>query len=143
VRDEANGGAILVKVGQELHDGFAVLRIEISSWLVRHQNEWISAKGAGNGDALLLTAAELRGKMFLAVRHANAFQRVFGFFLAFGCAHVAIREREFDVFIDREIADQIERLKDKADLAVADARAFGGGDLRDVFAVHEIFSAGW
>src|SRR5882757_9192118 len=114
VRDETDGGAVLVKVGKKLHDGFAVLRIEISGWFVRHQNQRVSAESAGDGDALLLTAAELRGEMFFAVRHANAFQRVFGFFLTFGSAHVAIREREFDVFIDREIANQIERLKDKA-----------------------------
>ncbi len=100
------------------------------------------SESAGNGDALLLTAAELRGEMFFAVRHANAFQRMFSFLFPLGRAHVAIGEREFDVFIDREIADQIERLKDETDFAVADARAFGGRDLRDILAVHEISSTG-
>ena len=64
------------------------------------------------------------------------------FLFPFGCAHVAIGKREFDVFIDRETADQIECLEDKTDFAVANARAFGGRDLRDILAVHEIFSTG-
>src|SRR5581483_1987531 len=40
---------------------------------------------------------------------------------ALGAGHAAVGERQFDVFVDGEIADQIERLENKADLTVADA----------------------
>src|SRR5258708_33946960 len=84
VRDETDGGAILVKVGKKLHDGFAVLRIEISGWFVRHQNERVSAERAGNGDALLPTAPGCRGELVFAAIQANAPRRMLGLCLPFG-----------------------------------------------------------
>ena len=63
------------------------------------------ASPAAPGPIASTAPAELRGEMFFAVRHANALQRLFSFFFPLGCAHVAIGKREFDVFIDREIAD--------------------------------------
>ena len=51
-------------------------------------------------------------------------ERVDHALLALLRAHaVAVRQRQLDVLEDREVADQVERLEDEADLPVADARA--------------------
>ena len=39
--------------------------------------------------------------------------------------HAAVGQRQLDVLVDGEVADQVERLEDEADLAVADARPLG------------------
>ena len=79
-------------------------------------------QGARHGHALLLTARELRRIVLHAVRHADFFQRLVHPLLALRRRHAAIGQRQLDVLVDREIADQVERLEDEADLAIADAR---------------------
>src|SRR5882672_3529276 len=71
VRDHHDGGAALVQLGEELHDGVAVLRIEVTRGLVREEHGGLAGEGAGDGDALLLAAGELRGKMLGAMAHAD------------------------------------------------------------------------
>ena len=44
--------------------------------------------------------------------------------------HAAVGERQLDVLVDREVADQVERLEDEADLPVADAGALRRGEPR-------------
>ena len=61
-----------------------------------------------------------------AVRHADALQRFHHALLAFGRGHLLpIGQRQLDVLVHREIADQVETLEDEADLLVANARALG------------------
>ncbi len=57
MRDQADGCAVLVEFGEQLHYRFAVVRIEISRWFVRHQDEWVTGKRASHSYTLLLTAA--------------------------------------------------------------------------------------
>ena len=45
--------------------------------------------------------------------------------LALGLPHAAIGERQLDVLVDGEVADQVEALEDETDLAVSHARAVG------------------
>ncbi len=57
------------------------------------------------------------------MRHADSFENFLHALLAFGGRHAAIGQREFHVFVNGEVADQVEGLKDEADLAIADAGA--------------------
>src|SRR5437868_6024277 len=59
------------------------------------------------------------------VRHAHLLERAMNTLFTFGCAHLAIGERQLDVFIDGEITDEVETLEDEADLLVANASAVG------------------
>src|SRR5713101_785262 len=127
VRDHADGGAVAVQVAQELHDRFAVLGVQVSRGLVSHQDERIADQRAGHSDTLLLTAGELRRVVAQAMGHADALERALHLLLALARAGAAIGERELHVFVHGEIADQVEGLKDEADLAVANARALADG----------------
>src|SRR5271168_2781493 len=127
VGHHANGGAIAMQVAQQLHDRFAVFRVQVTSRLVGHQNERIANQRTGHSYALLLTAGELRRVVPEAVGHADAFEGVLDLLLALGGARAAIGQRQLDVFVDGEVADEVERLEDEADLAIADAGALADG----------------
>src|SRR5713226_5376364 len=127
VRNHADGGAVAVQVAQQLHDGFTVFRVQVSRGLVSHQDERIADQRAGHSDALLLTAGELRRVVAQAMGHADALERALHLLLALARAGAAIGEWELHVFVYGEIADQVEGLKDEADLTVANARALADG----------------
>src|SRR5207249_3553431 len=55
VRHHTDRCAFLMKRSQQLYDGFAILGIEISRWLIRKQNGWRSGQGPRHSNALLLT----------------------------------------------------------------------------------------
>ena len=61
-----------------------LLRIEVAGRLVGEQDQRLAGDGAGDRDALLLTARELAGQVLRAVRHADALERRFDALLALG-----------------------------------------------------------
>jgi len=73
--------------------------------------------------------------------HADALERFRDALLSVAGIHPAIGQRQLDIFIDRQIADQIEALKDETNFTIADARAllerkiFDGVTIEHVLAV--------
>src|SRR2546430_8351886 len=125
VRHHANGSPTAVQLAQQLHHRLAVGGIQIARRLVSQKNARLAANGAGYRDALLLAPRKLTGQMLRPMGHAHPLQRGRHARLSFPRIYPAIRERQVNVFIDGEVADQIEALKDETHFAVADARAFG------------------
>ena len=76
------------------------------------------------------------------MRHADAFEGFSRAFLSFGRAHAAIRQRQFDVFVNVQIADQVKALEDETDLAIAYACALGEGQVFDRVAIEDVFAVG-
>ncbi len=74
VRDHADRGTIAMQLAQQVHHRFAVDRVEVTGRLVGEEYGRIACDRAGDGDALLLTAGELRRKVTDAVRHPDAFE---------------------------------------------------------------------
>jgi hypothetical protein len=138
VGDHADGGAGGVDVLEEIHDGIAIFGVEVSGGLISEENHGIANERACHRDALLLPTGKLRGIMLRAMRHLDAFEGVLDFFLALGGGHAAIGEREFDVFVDGEIADEIEGLKDETDFPIANAGALGELETGDGLAVEGV-----
>src|ERR1700751_2530326 len=68
--------------------------------------------------------------MLHTVRHPDALEHFLHALLALRRRQAAIRERQLDVLENREIADQIERLENETDFAIADARAIGERKIR-------------
>ena len=138
VRDHADGGAVHVQLAQQFHHRFAAFRIEVAGRLVREQNDRLAGDRARDSDALLLAARELRRQMLRAMRHADALEG-FGHALPpFLGQHAAVGERQLHVLEHRQIADQVEALKDEPDFPVADTRAFPRLQLGDLAAVERI-----
>ena len=80
----------------------------------QQQDARLSTNRARNRDTLLLTAGQLAGQVLRAMRHADAFECRCGALFALSRAHPTIRQRQLNVFIDCEIADQVEALKPKS-----------------------------
>ena len=123
---------------KQFHHCFAVARVEVSGRLVRQQDRRLSPQCAGDGDTLLLTARKLRGIVPHAVRHADALQRLHDALFAFGGRHpLPVGQWQLDVFVDGQIADQIEALEDEADLLIANARALSEIEILDCLSVQQ------
>jgi hypothetical protein len=97
-----------VQLAQKIHDGIAVLRVEVPGGLVGKENDRIANQRAGYGDTLLLTSGKLRGVVLGALGHGDTFESGLNFLLALGGAHAAIGEWKLDVFVDSQIANEIE-----------------------------------
>src|SRR5690242_16552927 len=112
-----------MELPEKLHDGFAVMRIEISGRLIRKQHGRFAGKGAGDSDSLLLAAGKLRGIVIQTVRHSYFFQGLADALFAFCPREASVRQRQFNVLADSEIPDQIEGLKNETDLEVPNPRS--------------------
>src|SRR5260370_26182402 len=58
-------------------------------------------------------------------------------------ARAAISQWQLDVFVHRQVADQVERLENKSNLAVADPRALANREIRHRRSVQRIIAARW
>ncbi len=121
--DHADGGASGVDVLEKIHDGITIFRVKISGGLISEENHGIANERACHRDALLLPTGKLCRIMLGTMSHLDAFEGVLDFFLALGGGHAAIGERKFDVFVDGEIADEVEGLENEPDFAIANAGA--------------------
>src|ERR1044072_2945261 len=130
VRHHADGRAAVVQFLEQRHDGLAVARIKVGRRFVREEDRRLARESARDRNTLLLTAGELAGQMFGAMAHADALQRFEHETFTLARTHAAISQRQLDVLINREIADEVEALEDESDLAVADAGALREREVR-------------
>jgi hypothetical protein len=94
-------------------------------------------QGARNADALLFSAGKLRRQMIGAVAKPNTFQGSQRFLLV---RHAMEVLRQHYVFERREIRNEVELLKDEADLFRAEAVQLRRRHIRDVRPVDPDFS---
>lgn len=121
-------GADFVK---DAHDFVTCFCVEVAGGLIRHEDGGVVDEGAGDGDPLALAAGEFGGKMVDAVPEFDLSDVFFGDFTAFAEVSATIDHREFHIFADGHLRQEIEILKDKADLHIA-----GVGKLDIIEAVH-------
>src|SRR5579872_504093 len=143
VGNHADGCAFAMQVAKQIHDRFRVAGVEVSRRLVGEKDGRRSGQSAGNGDALLLTSGELRGVVLGAVVHAYALKCVVHALFALGGGHPAIGERQFDVLINVQVADQVETLKNETDFAIANARPLADIEIGDRLVVENVFAFAW
>src|SRR6266436_5303644 len=141
VRDHADRRAVAMQVAQQFHHGLAILGVQVARRLIGHQDERIANERARHSDTLLLAARKLRGIMAQTVGHAHAFERMLHLLLAFGRARAAIGQRQLDVFVDGQVADQVERLKNEANFAVANPRAFAESKIRNRLSIQRVITS--
>src|SRR6266446_8372652 len=78
--------------------------------------------------------------MFSSMRHPYFFERVKHSLLTLCSFRAPICQRQLNVFVNGQVADQIETLKDEADLAIAYTRAFGERQICHRFAVQPVLA---
>src|SRR4051794_21279571 len=73
--------------------------------------------------------------MFSAMSHADTLERGQRILFSLGRRHAAIGQRQFDVFENGEITNEIEALEDETDLAIPNTRAFRKREVRNFAAL--------
>ena len=95
-------------------DHFPGVGIEISGWFIGENDAGIIHQCSGNGDALLLSAGELRRSVFGAVLEPDEFEGMHGAFVTFPAGSTPVDQGELDILGNIQFGEQIEKLKDKA-----------------------------
>jgi hypothetical protein len=118
VGDDDRGGAdLVVDAGDDLEDELAGLVVERPGRLVAEQHLGPLDDGAGDGDALLLAAGELRRKVVAPRRQADPVDRLVD-------RHRVLDDvgDQGDVLAHRQARDQVVELEHEADVAAPDTR---------------------
>jgi hypothetical protein len=118
VGDHDDGVALCVELAKVSEDDLLIFLVEVAGGFVSEQDGRLVDEGAGDADALLFAAGELRGQMRGAVAEAYSGEGGEGFFLVGDGVEVL---REHYVFERGEVGDEVELLKDKSDFVGAEA----------------------
>src|SRR3954466_2992446 len=102
MRDLHDGGALAVEALEELHDFFALRRMQIAGRLVREDELRIRNDGERDADELLLPARKLARIKVLLPDDVEAVERVRDDRHALAFADVAIGKRDVEVLVDGE-----------------------------------------
>lgn len=112
-------------------DKLCGIAVEVAGWFVSEQKAGFGDKGAGERDALLFAAAQLAGSVACPVIEAD-FAEPSGS-LREGCfsRYAAGKQRHGDIFLSGELGQEVVKLPDVADLAVAKACGLGRIELSE------------
>ena len=144
VRDDDDGDAeLFVDVADQLEDLARGLGVQRARGLVAEQDLRICGKCAGDGDALLLSAGELRGIGLGLVLEADDLQQLQRPLLAvlFLSAQPGKLHRKADVVEAVALHQQVEALKDHRDIAPRRAKLRGGHRVEPL-PVHDDLAGG-
>jgi len=124
VGDHDDGDALIVQLLEYTHDLDAGLGVQISSRFIGQEQGGPVHQSAGDGYALLLAARKLVWMMIGAFAEADEIKSLLGAIPLFvrGDAVAIILHGHLDIFESRRAGQQIETLKDEADLFIADIR---------------------
>ncbi len=136
------GPAFLIHLAEEVDDRLAGVEVEVAGGFVGENDGGVVGEGAGDGDALLLAAGELRRLVEEAMAEFDPFEDAGGFLVGVCVRHAGEDHREGDIFKSSHHGDEIERLKNVPDLAGAQPGEFQGVELGDVDFVDEDFAGG-
>jgi hypothetical protein len=138
VGDEDDGVALGLEIVEEGHDLDAGLGVEVAGGLVGEDDGGVVDQGAGDGDALALSAGELVGLVVHAGFEVDVAQGLFGALDALGGGGAVVDERQLDVVQSGGAGQQVEGLEDEADFLVADAGQFVVVERADELAVEPV-----
>src|SRR5260370_4769456 len=131
----------MVETANYVHDLGGVFRVQVPGRLVGKQDRGIVHEGAGDSDALLLSAGKLVRIVLLAAMQSHHFEQFRGAPLTLARPG-RVEQRQFDVLERGRAREQIETLEDEADAAAADCGEFLLSERRDVNAFERIMPAG-
>jgi hypothetical protein len=115
VGDEEEGEAVIGEAAEDIADFLAEFGVEGGGGFVEEENLGFHGEGAGDGDALLLTAGELGGAVVGAVGEADPFEELEGFGFDLGAGATEDVDGGFeDVFEGGAVGEEMELLEDHA-----------------------------
>ncbi len=120
--------------GEDLHDPAPGLLVEAPRRFVADDHFGVFGKRSCDGDPLLLSAAELGGFFLSVLPEADRCERLFDPLCDLRLIQVLPPQEVFDVLFGGEDGDQMELLKDEADVVLAQGvlPLFGQGGVGSV-----------
>ena len=121
VRNHDDGDAGFIQLLKQAHDFDAGAGIEIAGRFVGEQHFRLADERSGNGDALLLSARKLAGKVIAPLAQPDFFQSLHGPIMPVAKRHqrMTVKQRQFDIFLRGRTRQQVETLKDKTEFLVS------------------------
>src|SRR5581483_787411 len=123
VRHLHDRGAFLVELLEKLHDLLALARMEIARRLVRENQFGIRDHRARHRHQLLLSARKLTGVQIALAHDMESIQRVAHNRRALRPLHIAIRKRNVQILVHRQVVDQVIALEHEADILLVQLHA--------------------
>ena len=120
VGDHDDGVAEGVNITEFFHDDVGGAGVEVAGGLVGEDEAGVGDEGAGDGNALLLTAAELPWHVVLTFLEMEMFKDVAGHEEAAIFVKSGVDEGQSDIFDDGKVGDEIKILENEADLTGAE-----------------------
>jgi len=111
--------AVLIEFRKQFHDFDSVFRIEVPGRLICEDQFGIGDHRSRDGDPLLLPSGKLLWEVLGPVSDLHAFEHGIYLGMALGLVQLEVDQRQFDVFKDGELIDQIKTLEDESQVAFA------------------------
>src|SRR5262249_9205828 len=105
-----------MQFAEHFHQRLATLGIEVTGGFVRQKDRGASGDRAGDRNQLLMASRERTGTLFGPRRQTDALECRLDPNLSLGCGYPAKRQRILDVFINRQVTNQVEALENQADI---------------------------
>ncbi len=115
-----DGRAFVIELLEKLHDLFALAGMQIAGGLVGQDQFRISDHGARHRDQLLLPAGQLARVEIALADDVEAVERIADNGRALRALDVAVRERNVEVLIHRQVIDQVVALEYEADVLLVE-----------------------
>lgn len=116
--------------------------VKIRGGFIGEDDAWLDCQGAGDGDPLSLSPAELIRAVIGKFGKTDNFKKIIDALFSFFCGDViASKQRIFDVFSSGKNRQQIECLKNEANRMGTEVSQFIRGFFRDVFFVDKYLAA--
>ena len=118
--DQDNCPALIVQFLQNLQDFLAGCRVQVTCRLICQNHRRSGGYSSGYGNPLLLSAGHLRRLVVHTVLQTYHFQSIPGKLSSLLPAKASVNKRQLHILQSIQIGDQIESLKNKSNLPVAD-----------------------
>src|SRR5262249_41251376 len=134
-RQNQSDSSLAADFVQKLQDLLSVAAVEVSGWLVGEQKARSRHEGAGDGDALHLTAGGRVGVREDPRGEAQALEQRPR--LIRGVLMAVERPRQLDVFQNADVREQVEELEHHPDFTASKERALVLGQRADIASADE------
>src|SRR5258707_6958710 len=109
-------GSLLIQPAEELHNFERLPRMQIAGGFVGQNDLRIAGHRAGHAHQLLLSAGELIGKQVFLAHDLKPVEDIGDHGGPLGPRYIAIGKRNVDIFLHRQVVEQMITLKHKTDV---------------------------
>jgi hypothetical protein len=127
---------------EEVENGGGGFAVEVAGWFIGNEEFGVVHDGAGDGDALFLSAGEFGGAVMRAIGESDQIEGGIDAGPAFGPGERDEQKREFDILEGRENGNEMIELENVADVTGAPLGETGPGEAGHIVSVDDKVTGG-